>query len=102
MVDTCLDKDGDPSTCKDCAKKNSDMKKMPYPNTCTFEGDDFKCVKESIIPFMNGKMDQGDGAFQVHLGDILKGTNAAETVVDVRQLALTLGRSCFNQPRTFC
>eukprot|EP00986_Skeletonema_menzelii_P005447 scaffold1978_cov144-Skeletonema_menzelii.AAC.13 len=77
MVDTCLDKDGDPSTCKDCAKKNSDMKKMPYPNTCTFEGADFKCVKETIIPFMNGKMDQGDGAFQVHLGDILKGTNAA-------------------------
>ncbi|KAK1737802.1 hypothetical protein QTG54_011574 [Skeletonema marinoi] len=77
MVDTCLDNNGKASTCKECAVKNSDMKKLPYPNTCTFEGDDFKCLKESIIPFMNRKMDEGDGAFQVHLGDILKGTNSA-------------------------
>ena len=77
LVDTCLDNNGKASTCRECAVKNSDMKKLPYPNTCTFEGDDFKCLKESIIPFMNRKMDEGDGAFQVHLGDILKGTNSA-------------------------
>jgi hypothetical protein len=77
LVDTCLDKNGDPSTCKDCAKKNSEIDEIPWPNTCTFEGDDFKCVKDSIIPFMNRKMNNGVGAFQVHLGDILKGTNSA-------------------------
>lgn len=77
MVDTCLDENGDPSTCKGCAKKNSEIDKIPWPNTCTFEGDDFKCVKDSIIPFTNRKMNDGDGAFQVHLGDILKGTNSA-------------------------
>eukprot|EP00986_Skeletonema_menzelii_P003468 scaffold1052_cov115-Skeletonema_menzelii.AAC.1 len=77
MVDTCLDENENLSTCNECKKENGDIDEMPYPNTCTFEGADFKCVKESIIPFMNGKMDQGDGAFQVHLGDILKGTNAA-------------------------
>ncbi len=74
MVDTCLDKNGNDSTCKECAVNNSDMKKLPYPNTCTFEGEDFECLKDSIIPYMNRKMNGGDGAFQVHVGDILKGT----------------------------
>ena len=73
LVNTCLDDNGNPSTCDHCAKSNSDMDEMPYPNTCTFEGEDYKCVRDSIIPFMNSKMDGGDGAFQVHLGDILKG-----------------------------
>jgi len=77
LVDTCLDNNGKASTCRECAVKNSDMKKLPFPNTCTFEGEDFKCLEKSIIPFMNRKMDEGDGAFQVHLGDILKGTNSA-------------------------
>ncbi len=77
MVKTCLDKNGNADTCKECAVENKNMKKMKYPNTCTFEGEDFECLKESIIPFMNSRMDLGDGSFQVHLGDILKGTNEA-------------------------
>ncbi len=74
LVNTCLDDDGNPSTCNDCAVSNSNMEDLPYPNTCTFKGEDFECLKESIIPFMNRKMNGGDGAFQLHVGDILKGT----------------------------
>jgi len=76
LVTTCLDGNGNPSTCKNCAVENSKMNNLPIDNTCTFEGTDYKCLKENIIPYMNRKMEAGDGAFQVHVGDILKGNES--------------------------
>ncbi len=79
LVNTCLDSNGNPSTCKNCAVKNSQMNKLPISNTCTFEGADYKCLRENIIPFMNRKMEGGDGAFQIHVGDILKGNESGSS-----------------------
>lgn len=76
LVTTCLDGNGNPSTCKNCAVENSKMNNLPIDNTCTFEGTDYKCLKENIIPYMNRKLEAGDGAFQVHVGDILKGNES--------------------------
>ena len=75
-METCLNDKGEAATCKECAVNNNEMKKLSISNTCTFEGEDYKCLKESIIPYVNRKMEEGDGAFQIHVGDILKGDNS--------------------------
>jgi len=79
---TCYAEDGtkeDDCTRFDCILKNITMDDLPLDNTCTYEGKDYMCVKESIIPYMNSRMDAGDAAFVLHAGDILKGGNVGES-----------------------
>ena len=40
-------------------------------NKCTYQGRDYDCVRDSIIPYMNDKIGAGDAAFIAHCGDIL-------------------------------
>jgi hypothetical protein len=96
LVDTCLD-----GTCNYCSKENSKIDEMPFPNTCTFEGDDFNCVKDKIIPFINDKMAGGDGAFQVHLGDILKGTQGAANSHRCTEASFNSRKKLFDPAQNF-
>ena len=41
-------------------------------NTCTYVDSEYDCVRDSIIPYMNRGIADGDAAFIVHCGDILR------------------------------
>ena len=72
---TCIE-DGqavEDCTIHDCTISNSDMDTLAINNTCTFEGDEYDCLTSRILPYIDMKMDAGDAAFTVHMGDILKG-----------------------------
>jgi len=67
---TCLSSSGskqDPCKRYNCVNNDS----LPRGNTCTYEGEDYECVKEQIIPYINAAIDDGNGAFAAHYGDIL-------------------------------
>eukprot|EP00581_Thalassiosira_minuscula_P014206 CAMPEP_0183721870 /NCGR_PEP_ID=MMETSP0737-20130205/13999_1 /TAXON_ID=385413 /ORGANISM="Thalassiosira miniscula, Strain CCMP1093" /LENGTH=488 /DNA_ID=CAMNT_0025951933 /DNA_START=886 /DNA_END=2352 /DNA_ORIENTATION=+ len=78
---TCLDEvTGDAlASCPyyDCTLKKIDMDQLPVNNTCTYEGTQYKCNKNNLIPDMNRIIDAGDAAFVVHAGDIIKGDRFA-------------------------
>ena len=40
-------------------------------NKCTYQGNQYDCIKDYVIPYMNDKIDAGDAAFIAHCGDIL-------------------------------
>ena len=70
-INTCIGDDGNKEndcTRFDCTASTS---KLPSDNTCTYEGPEFACVRDSLIPFMNSKIDAGDAAFMAHTGDII-------------------------------
>ena len=74
---TCIAEDGvtKESECTrfDCTVRNKHMESLPVDNTCTYEGYEYHCIKDKLIPYMNAKMDGGDASFSVHVGDIIKG-----------------------------
>jgi len=79
---TCIGEDGtkeDDCTRFDCILSNITMDDLPVENTCTYEGVDYACVRDSIIPYMNSRIAVGDAAFILHAGDILKGGNVGES-----------------------
>jgi len=79
---TCIGEDGSKEadcTRFDCILKNITMDDLPLNNTCTYEGPDYNCVQNSIIPFMNSVISAGDAAFILHAGDIMKGGDVAES-----------------------
>jgi hypothetical protein len=47
------------------------MPEMPANNTCTYEGNDYDCVRDSIVPYMNGLIADGDAASIAHIGDFI-------------------------------
>ena len=66
---SCINAEGQvekPCTLYDCTKD------PPYPNTCTYEGSDFRCLRDHTLPYMKGL--STTAAFAVHIGDFLKGT----------------------------
>ena len=56
-----------------CTVKNDGLSSLGINNTCTYEGDEYNCLKESILPYMQAQTVAGEGAFSVHVGDIIKG-----------------------------
>lgn len=65
--ETCIDNTGSKiNPCLDYSCRNP-----PYPNNCTYEGLEYQCVKDAIIPYMKTRNDTA--AFAVHIGDILDG-----------------------------
>lgn len=38
----------------------------------TFEGPEYDCVKNVLIPYMNDKIENGDAAFMAHTGDFIR------------------------------
>ena len=78
ICNTCIAEDGvtKESECTrfDCTVPNKDIESLPIQNTCTYEGYEYICVRDRLIPYMNAKMDGGDASFSVHVGDIIKGT----------------------------
>ena len=68
---TCIGEDGakeDFCSRFDCTVPTS---QLPADNTCTFEGPEFNCVKDVLIPYMNRKIEAGDAAFMAHTGDFI-------------------------------
>ena len=43
---------------------------LPLDNTCTWEGSDFACVQDTIIPYMKSQAETA--AFAMHIGDFVK------------------------------
>lgn len=75
-ANTCIGEDGvpqEPCTRYNCTK----LRKLQRDNTCTYEGSEYRCLKDNIIPYMNGKFADGDAAFALHVGDIIKGDKFA-------------------------
>jgi len=74
---TCIAEDGitkeEDCTRFDCILANSTLSELPDDNTCTFEGKDYECVEETLIPYMNSQIAAGDAALILHAGDILGG-----------------------------
>jgi len=71
-ANTCIGTDGlpqNPCTRYDCKKINT-LQKF---NTCTYKGPQYRCLKNKIIPYMNDKLTNGEAAFALHIGDIIKG-----------------------------
>lgn len=71
-ANTCIGTDGlpqNPCTRYDCTKINT-LQKF---NTCTYKGPQYRCLKNKIIPYMNDKLTNGEAAFALHIGDIIKG-----------------------------
>eukprot|EP01083_Nonionella_stella_P024110 66678_1 len=58
----------------DCILKNITISKLPADNTCTYEGPEYECVRDNLIPYMNEQIDAGEASFIAHAGDIIKGT----------------------------
>lgn len=74
-ANTCIGENGspqDPCVRYDCSRVN----RLPIDNTCTYEGSEFSCIKNNIIPYINDKINSGDSAFVLHIGDIIKGRNS--------------------------
>ncbi|EJK55704.1 hypothetical protein THAOC_24535 [Thalassiosira oceanica] len=78
ICNTCIAEDGvtKESECTrfNCIVRNKDIESLPIQNTCTYEGYEYHCIRDKLIPYMNAKMDSGDASFSVHVGDIIKGT----------------------------
>ena len=71
---TCIGEDGNKEEdCSryDCILKTTSMSELPVNNTCTYEGREYDCVKNGIIPYVNSKIVSEDAAFVAHVGDIL-------------------------------
>jgi len=72
---TCIAEDGvtKQADCTrfDCILKYITESQLPKDNTCTFEGPDYACVNDVLIPYMNSKIASGDAAFIAHAGDFL-------------------------------
>lgn len=74
-ANTCIGENGspqDPCLRYDCSRVN----RLPIDNKCTYEGSEFSCIKNNIIPYINDKINSGESAFVLHIGDIIKGRNA--------------------------
>ena len=75
-ANTCIGEDGLPQipcTRYDCTTPRL----LPRENKCTYEGSEYKCLKDNIIPYMNDKVAVGNVAFALHVGDIIKGDKFA-------------------------
>lgn len=75
---TCIDANGqkeEDCTAWDCTA--SSTSNLPADNTCTFEGREYECVRDSLLPYMNGRMEGGDAAFVAHTGDFIRGSGPA-------------------------
>ena len=47
------------------------MQDLPVNNTCTYEGPEYECVRDSILPYMNDEIAAENAAFIAHAGDIM-------------------------------
>ena len=76
IIRECLVENGQPvADCNlyDCTVGNSQISSLPIDNTCTYEGEDYNCLKDIILPWMQGQTEAGEADFSVHVGDIIKG-----------------------------
>ena len=55
----------------DCILKHITMTQLPVDYTCTYEGAEYACNRDNLIPYMNSEIAAGEAAFTVHTGDIL-------------------------------
>lgn len=72
---TCIENGAqvDDCTLYTCTIDNLNISSLPVNNTCTYEGTDFTCLQESILPYMQAQTELGEAEFSVHVGDIIKG-----------------------------
>lgn len=72
---TCIENGQPVSECSlyTCTVDNTDLDSLPINNTCTFEGDEYACLKNYILPWMQAQTVAGEAEFSVHIGDIMKG-----------------------------
>ena len=56
-----------------CTVSDSNIGSLPINNTCTYEGTQFNCLKNTILPYMKSKTLAKEAAFSVHVGDLIKG-----------------------------
>ena len=58
-------------TLYDCILKNIGMSGLDPGNTCTYQGPDYSCIQNSLMPYMNAQIALGEAAFIAHCGDFL-------------------------------
>ena len=103
---TCIGIDGnkeDSCTRFDCILKSISMSELPVNNTCTYEGPDYECLKQGIIPYLNAYAGD-EAAFVAHVGDIMSECLSYDSIFYARYFILTCshpfqqfqfrGRSC--------
>lgn len=76
---TCIGNDGNKEDhCEqfDCTLKIITMAELDPANTCTYEGPDYDCLENGIMPYMQSKIGV-DVSFVAHVGDILSESNKA-------------------------
>jgi len=82
-ANTCVAADGrtklNPCTLYEC----TNIATLAEGNSCTYEGSDYNCVKNHLIPYMNARIAAGDAAFIAHAGDIMKGIAIPEDGVSI-------------------
>eukprot|EP00986_Skeletonema_menzelii_P006648 scaffold2532_cov79-Skeletonema_menzelii.AAC.9 len=75
-ANTCIGIDDLPQI--SCTRYNClEQRLLPIENTCTYEGSEYRCLKDNIIPYINDKVVNGDAAFALHVGDFIKGGTLA-------------------------
>ena len=70
---TCIGIDGnkeDSCTRFDCILKSISMSELPVNTPYTYEGPDYECLKQGIIPYLNAYAGD-EAAFVAHVGDIM-------------------------------
>jgi hypothetical protein len=92
-ANTCIGKDGQPQN--PCKRYNCTKNEVQSGNTCTYEGPEYQCVKESIIPYINRKIANGGAAFALHVGDIIKGGGKCS------EASFESGKALFSQSSNF-
>jgi len=81
----------------DCTRFDClDYTTLEDDNTCTYEGREYECWRDTIIPYMNSRIDAGDAAFSVHAGDFIKGVSALQTSPRCNPYALASRRNLFS------
>ena len=70
-INTCIGNDG--SKENNCTRFNcvGSQSELPPNNTCTYEGPEYACIRDTLIPYMNAKIDAEDAAFMSHVGDLI-------------------------------
>ena len=104
ICNTCLAEDGskeDDCSRFTCTVSNNNMDTLEIDNTCTYEGNDYICLRDNILPYMNTGTNNGDAAFSAHVGDIIKGKNELGSNRRCTEAAFTSRKDLFGNLANF-
>ena len=97
---TCILPDGTQDydcTLFDCA----DEANLPNDNTCTYEGAEFRCIRDTTIPYMNKKIDAGEASFVAYVGDFIDGSAGVGLNTRCTEYSFTSRRNLFSEVSNF-